>query len=405
MKDRLEIVELGALGDGVALTPSGPLHVPFALPGESVVPAQAGLPEIAVASPKRIEPICRHFGTCGGCQLQHLERQAYLDWKCGLLRTALERENISVTLEEPVAFGAGLRRRVVFTAIRAGGSILLGFTRKGSNRIVSIEECPVLIPEIVAQLGLLRELAKILASKKDVIKIAVLACDNGLDVSVNNGIKTTDAMRMQAITLVGASGLARLSLNGEVLIEPHRPILETGLSRVTPPPGAFAQAVKGAETRIADLVCNHLRQSKRVADLFSGHGTFGLRLAASAQVHCTEFDAPALESLGRAWRETGGRLKKLTWEKRDLFRRPMTAGELEAFDGAVFDPPRAGAEAQCRELAMSKVKRICAVSCNPKTLARDLAILMEGGFAIRSITPIDQFVFTPHLEAVALLER
>lgn len=405
MTNEYHITRLGALGDGMAETAHGPKHLPFTLPGETVGVGADGAVEIIAPSPDRVTAICRHFGTCGGCQMQHMHREAYLDWKRDLVTQALVREGIAPPMQPIAGFGEGLRRRVVFTAIRAGNGILFGFSRKGSNRIVDIGECPVLMPAIVAKLRSLKRLSAILATRKDVMKITVLACSNGLDISANNGSVTPEKARMEAISLAASEGFARLSLNGETLIETWRPVLETGLAQVSPPPGAFVQAVEGAELAMASLVVAHLSDCKSVADLFCGQGAFALRLARNAAVHAVESEAAALAALDRAWRETGGRLKQVTTERRDLFRRPVMAAELKRFDGVAFDPPRAGAEAQCRELAKSAVKRIAAVSCNAKTLARDLRILVDGGYRLLSVTPIDQFVFTPHVEAVALLER
>jgi 23S rRNA (uracil1939-C5)-methyltransferase len=182
-------------------------------------------------------------------------------------------------------------------------------------------------------------------------------------------------------------------------------LLRTGIAWVTPPPGGFVQASAECENAMAELVTAHLAGCKKVADLFCGFGPFALRLAEYATVQAMESDGLALAALNQAWRETGGRLKAMVHDKRDLYRRPMSAVELKGIDGVVFDPPRAGAEVQARELAKSKVRRIAAVSCNPQTLVRDIKILLDGGFRLVSITPIDQFAFTPHLETVALLER
>jgi 23S rRNA (uracil1939-C5)-methyltransferase len=170
------------------------------------------------------------------------------------------------------------------------------------------------------------------------------------------------------------------------------------------PPGIFLQATAEAEQAMAGLVGQHFSRAKRVADLFSGCGSFALRLAARAEVHAVESDAAALAALDRGFRYATG-LKKLTVEKRDLFRRPLTFKELAAFDGVVFDPPRAGAEDQAKQIAKSDVPFVAAVSCNPVTLARDLAILLAGGYRLKSVTPLDQFLWSAHVEAVALLEK
>ncbi|TIP90357.1 MAG: class I SAM-dependent RNA methyltransferase, partial [Mesorhizobium sp.] len=173
---------------------------------------------------------------------------------------------------------------------------------------------------------------------------------------------------------------------------------------VAVPPGAFLQATEAAEQAMADIVGRHLARAKKIADLFAGCGSFALRLAAKSEIHAVEGDAAALLALDRAFRFASG-LKRVTSERRDLFRRPLTFKELNAFDGIVFDPPRAGAEDQSKQIARSDVPLVAAVSCNPVTLARDLRILIDGGYALKSVTPIDQFLWSPHVEAVALLEK
>ncbi len=263
----------------------------------------------------------------------------------------------------------------------------------------------MLLPQIEAQLAELRELCAILAPKKGTMKLTALACDNGMDIAAGNGGFTPDKAKQAAIAFAGAKGWLRLALNGETLIEFSRPLLSIGKAQVSPPPEGFVQAVAGAEEAMARLALSHLSGSRHVADLFCGFGTFALRMAEHSTVLAADSSGAAIAALDRAWRETGGALKALKAERRDLYRRPLMAEELAKTDGVVFDPPRAGAEEQARELARSKVGRIAAISCNPVTLARDLRILVDGGYRVKAVTPIDQFVFTPHVEAVAELER
>lgn len=410
--DTLTIDSLGRLGDGVGRVAGETVHVPFTLPGELVEAGGKGsrrrLEGILEPSPDRIDPVCHYFGTCGGCQLQHVAHSAYLAWKRGLLVEALGREELGIDPEPVVSFAAegkfGLRRRAVFTCVRAGGKVLFGFSQRQANRIVSVEECPVLVPAIVEGIAELRNVASLFLPRKGSVRVAVIACENGLDIAIEGPV-ANDKSVQQAISTAIEMDAARLSHNGETLIETRRPLLMTGLAPVTPPPGGFLQAVRQAEEKMAELAIAHLAGCTKAADLFAGHGGFALRLAQTMHVHAIESDSAALAALDRAWRETGGRLMPVTHERRDLYRAPITMKELEQFDGVVFDPPRAGAEAQSHELAKSGVRRIVAISCNPVTLARDLRILVDGGYRITSVTPIDQFVFSHHLEAVALLER
>jgi 23S rRNA (uracil1939-C5)-methyltransferase len=417
MPDIVTIQRLGHQGDGTASLGGKQIFVPFTLEGEKVL--LSGLPgkgnhrevaEILEPSPYRISPVCPHFGECGGCQLQHFSHEAYLAWKRSLLVSALEREGIGADVAGPVSFPANSRRRAVLTAVHSSGRTVLGFQARGSHDVIDLETCSVMTGELRDALPAIRSLSGAFIpspakGKPGSVRVTVLACDNGLDIAFAHDGKVSGRDLENAARHPASQHFLRISLNGEILHERQRPMLTAGIARVSPPPEAFAQAVAGAEQAMADLVCQHLAPCKRTADFFAGFGTFALRLAQDSMVAAYEYDAPALAALDRAWRETGGALKTVTHERRDLFRRPVMAAELKKIDGAVFDPPRAGAEAQAQELARSKVRRIAAVSCNPQSLARDLRILMEGGYRLVSVTAIDQFAFTPHLEAVALLER
>ncbi len=409
----LTIARLGAQGDGVADTPDGPVFVPFALPGEKVNVARgvargarkADLVSVLEASPQRVTPACRHFTRCGGCAMQHLEESAYRGWKRGLLVEALRAKGIGIEVESLVSFPPHARRRAALTAKRGEGGVLLGFNAALSHRIVDIEECPVLLPQLVAVLPLLRRLARLIARTDDAFRLAVTQTDSGLDVAAQGSGRLEGKPRQAAIDFCIAGGIARLTVDGEIVIEPKKPAILVGGVAVAPPPGSFLQAVEGAEAAMAGIVSEHLARAKRVADLFAGVGAFALRLARASEVHAVEGDAPALAALDRAFRFGAG-LKKVTVEKRDLYVRPLTFKELDAgYDGLVFDPPRAGAEAQAAQIARSQVRLVAAVSCNPLTLARDLSILIAGGYELKRVVPVDQFLWSPHLEAVALLEK
>ena len=282
---------------------------------------------------------------------------------------------------------------------------MLGFSQAGTHQIVQVEECPISMPMIVARLDSVRKIISALGSGAEPFRVAISATLSGLDVNILD-LKKVDAGKRQAALdiILKEKGFARVSIDGEILVEPVKPMLDFAGVSVVLAPGSFTQATVRAEEVMADLVTGHLAKSKRVADLFAGTGTFALRLARKSAVHAVEFDAPALAALDHAARNAQG-LKPISVERRDLFRRPLLPLDLKYIDGVVFDPPRAGAEAQCHELARSKVTKIAAVSCNPVTLARDLRLLIDGGFKLKSVTPIDQFLWSSHVEAVALLER
>lgn len=408
MNARFTITRLGSQGDGVAETETGELFIPFTLPGETVTATRekdrATLMSVLDASPLRIDPACRHFTECGGCAIQHLEAEAYHRWKRDKVAHALNSKGITCDIDALVPCAPQTRRRVVFTARRSEAGMRLGFVRALSSEIISIEECPISLPEIVAKLDRLKALAELVCATTKSFRMTVTVTGSGLDVAVHDSGKLGENQRRVASNFAIAQGLARLSIDGEVIIEPKKPAVMFGGVAVAVPPGAFLQATEAAEQAMADIVGRHLVRAKKVADLFAGCGSFALRLAAKSEVHAVEGDAAALSALDRAFRFAGG-LKRVTSERRDLFRRPLTFKELNVFDGIVFDPPRAGAEDQSKQIARSDVPLVAAVSCNPVTLARDLRILIDGGYALKSVTPIDQFLWSPHVEAVALLEK
>lgn len=408
MKSILKIESLGAQGDGIADSPKGRVFVPFALPGETIAPGATTLTGVPVLegppSPNRVPPVCRHFGTCGGCVLQHLEGRAYLAWKRQKLVDALSSRTISADVADIVPVGMASRRRAVFSARMTENGPMLGYMLAGSNVIVDIAECPLLVPAIADRVDLVRSLVEVVGTTGQPFRITVTATASGLDIALDGCGGRTDAWRQRLSAFAVASGLPRISVDDEVLVTANPPQILFGDVTVTPPPGGFLQACETAEAEMARLVCGHLRRAKKVIDLFSGCGTFSLRLAKSSAVHAVESDQASLSALEYAFRFAPG-LKAVTTERRDLVRRPVTAGELSVFDGLVFDPPRAGAEVQARQIAKSDVPLVAAVSCNPGTFARDLRILIDGGYRLEGITPLDQFLWSPHVEAVALLSR
>jgi len=409
------IEKLGAQGDGIVHADGGPIYVPFTLPGETVAIARVKnhgtLMSIAAPSADRQEPPCRHFGpdglngTCGGCSLQHVKDAAYRGFKRQLVVDALKSKGLTPAVGDLVAAYPGDRRRVVFAARRTEKDMLIGFNQAESHHIVAIEECPISSAGIIARLPAIKAIGAALADSAEAFRIAVLETLSGLDLAVDGIKKLSDQQRRKAIeTVLSMRGIARVSLNGEILVEPSKPIVDFGGVNVVPPPGSFTQATKRAEDAMAELVVAHVGKAKRIADLFAGAGTFSLRLARVGRVHAVESEDKPLAALDHAARNTQG-LKPVSVEKRDLFRRPLMTSELKVYDAVIFDPPRAGAEFQCKELARSSVKKIVAISCNPLTLARDLALLVEGGYRITGVTPIDQFLWTPHVEVVATLEK
>jgi 23S rRNA (uracil1939-C5)-methyltransferase len=413
--ETVTIHAVGAEGDGIARTPGGPVFVPFTLPAEEVaiarVKSQGTVMSWAATSPDRVAAKCRHFGpegkggACGGCSLQHWADAPYQAYKRELVIDALKSRNVETDVAAIVPCAPAERRRVTMTGRLTDKGVMLGFMQASSHNIVPVEECPIAHPAIVASLPMVKRLASALAAGSEPFRITIQVTSSGLDLNFTD-LKKPDARKRQAATdlAMRERGVARVSLASEILVEPHKPLVEFGGVQVVLPPGSFMQATVRAENAMAELVVGHIGKAKRVSDLFAGCGTFSLRLARSAAVHAVEFEAPALAALDYAARHAQG-LKPVSVERRDLYRRPLQPLEMKYTDALVFDPPRAGAEAQCHEIAKSKVARIAAVSCNPVTLARDLEILIAGGYKLKSVVPIDQFLWSSHVEAVALLER
>jgi 23S rRNA (uracil1939-C5)-methyltransferase len=397
--ETLDIVALGAQGDGIAETGQGPRYVPFALPGERVRVPDGGLPEIlSTPSPDRIAPVCKHFGVCGGCVAQHMSASLYAEWKRNIVVEAFRQRGLEpeIAALQPVPLAS--RRRAVLTARRTGNDIVLGYHRRASHDGFLMEECPVLLPDIVRQLPGLRALAAVLPGRE--ARITALHTPAGLDVSVEAEVRRTPAIAAQLARIADRHRFARIAMGGDTVVQRASPALSLGGVSLVPPPGVFLQAVQHAEATMVFYIRDAIGKAKRVADLFCGVGAFTLALAQSARLLAMDSDARAIAALDDAVRHAQG-LKPVEARVRDLFRDPLSPLELQGFDAVVFDPPRAGAKAQAEALAKSRIPTVVAVSCNPATLARDARALVDGGYRIDSIVPIDQFLYSAHVEVVA----
>jgi len=412
MTEQLTISRLGHRGDGIADTNVGPAYVPYTLPGELVtVEPVAGHPDrrhlvhVDKPSHERIAPICKHFGQCGGCAVQHWSLAEYHLWKRSLLVEALAHANLIAPVEPLIdAHGQG-RRRAVLHARRGAQDLLeVGFTAPRAHHIVAIDRCPILAPGLEGAVPAAWAIAEILKPTQKPLDIQVTATDTGMDVDVRGAGPLSSGRTTVLAGLAEKFKLARITRHGELVAQRSQPTLQVGRAHVPLPPGAFLQATAEGEATLARLVLAFVGAPKRVADLFAGVGTFALRLAEHARVSAADNEAAAIKALERAAQTTAG-LKSVEAIARDLFRRPFMAAELKVFDAVVFDPPRQGAEAQARELAKSKVPIVVAVSCDVGTFARDARILIDGGYKLVSVTPVDQFRYSAHVELVAKFER
>ena len=412
MAEHLVIDHVGHRGDGVSFAGGHTVFVPYTLGGETVETAPvAGHPDrrrllrVENPSPERIAPFCPYFGACGGCAIQHWQPQSYAVWKRQIVVDTLAHAGIECPVDDLIdAHGAG-RRRITAHARRGGdGELRVGFAAASSHAIVAIDDCPILDPGLHGALDAARALADVLKPATKPLDIQVTATDGGLDVDVRGSGPLPTAMIATLSRVAEQHRLARLTRHGELVLMRTPPVVSVGTARVTLPPGSFLQATAAGEEALAALVLKHCRSAKRIADLFCGVGPFAIRLATRAGIAAFDSDSGAVTALQKAATSTSG-LKPIKVEARDLFRRPLMAPELRDFDAVVFDPPRQGAQAQVQQLAASKIQVVVAVSCNTATFARDARILIDAGYRIESVTPVDQFRHTPHVELVARFVR
>ncbi len=387
-----KIERIGEKGDGL----SQGRAFPRSLVGETV--SETGV--LIKSSSDRITPICPVFETCGGCKLQHWHEEPYHAWKTALLEAALNAHGLNPKINPLIAAHGAGRRRVSFHIREVEGQWRAGFMAEASHRLVPIEACPILVPALQESPALAAKFGAFFGD----CDVAITACDNGLDISIRASRKLVDKAVIQFDALMRSHNITRIAVNGETRAQLAPPVIIMGKAKVAIPVGTFLQATLMGEETLAKLINTNLKKSQRVADLFCGVGPFTFAMAERHTVHAVDAERPAIAALQLANRFTTG-LKPITAEVRDLFRNPMTPMELNEFDAVVLDPPRAGAQAQCQNIAKSKVKRVIYVSCDVQTLARDAAMLCKSGYALESATPVDQFKYSAHLETVAVFRR
>lgn len=411
MDFELDIARVGFQGDG--LSPDGQ-PVPLSLPGERVRVRRGKdrleLLEVVTASDQRVAPPCPHFSACGGCTLQHWALEDYSAWKRDVVVAQLRRAGLDTEVGDIFTVAPHTRRRVGLHARKVGKSVQLGFKARRSWSLVPIETCTIAEPAIVAALQALRELAApLFEHAKSAPILHVTASLTGLDIDISgverskSGGLSADA-RMQIAMIASEADLARVTMGDDILYQARLPMIAFGKARVALPSGSFLQASLSAEQEMVRQVTAAVSGAKRVADLFCGAGAFTFPLAETATVIAMDGAGPAIAALKGGIAGAPG-LKTITAETRDLFRRPLLAEEMRGLDAVVFDPPRAGAEAQSHEIARSSLSRVVAVSCNPASLVRDAKILTAAGFSLDRVMPIDQFLWSAHVELVAVFSR
>jgi len=393
-----EIIRVAAKGDGV--TASG-RHLPLAAPGDRVL--TDGTLELG---PHHAVPPCRHFGRCGGCQLQHLDEEALAGFVRDRVVNAADGQGLVPERVAPVHLSPpNTRRRAVLRAINGGGRPLIGFNEQGSHRVVDMRECHVLRPELFA---LVEPLRSLLAPRRDryAAEITLALTDQGVDCAIKGltleGLAQTEAM----LDFCRDQRLARLTLDQgygpETFWEPDPATVTLSGAAVEYPAGAFLQATLDGEAALVAAAREWLQGSARIADLFAGLGTFAFALAGPARVVAAE----AARDAHLACRAAAGRARlPVEALHRDLFRNPLRAEELRGFDGVVLDPPRAGARDQVAQIAANEVARIVYVSCNPSSWARDGKVLAEAGYRLAELRPVGQFRWSTHVELASLFVK
>ncbi len=400
-----------------------PVFISLALPGERVLAqprADTGegvacqLSEIIEASPARIDPVCPHYGACGGCGLQHWAEAPYRIWKRERVVTALKRAGVEAGTVSPlVPADPHSRRRADFVMRRLSGGVVLGFHERGGNRIVDITECAVLTPSLVRLAGDLRKAGNDLLSSGESARAQVNELDSGLDLLLTLPGEPDLAALQTLAALAETADLCRLSTRSAdagpqippvPVLERRRPVIRFSSIEVGPPPGAFLQATETGSREIVAAVLKGVESASRILELYSGCGTLSFPLLAQAKVRAVEADPAATAAMISA----AGQAKLqgvLEVETRDLVNNPIKPSEMTEFDAIVFDPPRAGARAQAEAIGAGGPDQVVAVSCNPATFARDARILVDAGYSLDQVVPIDQFLWSPHVELVACFQR
>jgi len=414
------IEQVGAQGDGIGQLRAAPVFVPLALPGERWrvrLAARRGAgfaaePLVPLEAAPRPTPPCPHFGHCGGCQLQHLPAADYAAWQRAIVVQALARRGLEdVTVAAPWITPPASRRRVRLAFAVRSSKVRLGFRVRSGHAVVDVAACPVARPEIVALLPALNSLLAALAMARDGGELQITASASGLDLLLTTALAPGLSEREALAGFATQHDLARLAWRPtpRTPAEPiaaRRPVrVRFAGVTVELPPGAFLQATGFAEDAIRSAVAEAIGDARRVADLFAGCGALGLPLAASGcRVLAVDADATMLAAAQHAARQAGfGERFKV--EARDLERSPLAATELQALEAAILDPPRAGARAQAAALAASRVPRVVMVSCHPASFARDARTLVDGGYRLLRVQPIDAFLWSSQIELVGAFAR
>lgn len=413
------IQRLGPLADGIHQGDRGTVFVEGALPRERVLarlqhpekgPRRAELIRVLEPSPDRQPPPCRHYENCGNCTLQHLREQAYRAFKTSRIDQALKQAGIQPEAwRSPYFSGEGQRRRLTFSVHRTS-KWHVGYHQRRSPEIIDIESCQVVRPTLFDLRKSIPRLLERVLQPNQFLDVSIQEVGGAVDVLLTGKLgRIQDSILDELKTISQELGIARLSWRlsdktAALVWFTLRPVVARfGMLSVPLPPGSFLQPSQESENAIVDSILEALptsRSQTNFADLFSGCGTFSGTLLQRGRVDAFEEFLPAVRALDRAARGL-----PLQVYRRDLLLNPLSSRELDAYDAVVWDPPRAGCEKQSVQMARSRVRRLIGISCNPATFARDARILCRGGYRLKWVRVIDQFLWSHHVELVSLFER
>jgi 23S rRNA (uracil1939-C5)-methyltransferase len=415
----VDIEDLGAAGDGIAASEAGRIFVPLTVPGERwrvrlerrVPQGWQATPLVRLVEGPRATPPCPHFGRCGGCRLQHLPPELYAAHKRQRILDALAHRGLAQdVVGELLVTPPASRRRLRLGLARVGGSLVLGYRRRGSHRIEPIQVCPIACAELVVAIPPLAQALGDALAAPDPTEVSLTLTAAGVDLLLHAGRSPRLIERECLAALADRLDLAQVSwataddATPEPIVTRRRPMVRLGTVPVEPPPGAFLQASGFADAALAGAVEEWSQGSRHAVDLFAGIGTLTFALARTVgRVRAVEGDAASVEALRRA--AADARLAGVSVERRDLARRPLTAGELKGCDLVVLDPPRGGAAEQVRQLASAPIAQVIYVSCSPESFARDARVLVDGGLTLAAMRPIDQFLYAAEVELAARFVR
>ncbi|MDX9689368.1 MAG: class I SAM-dependent RNA methyltransferase [Proteobacteria bacterium] len=409
----LKIDDIGAQGDGIAHHGNATIFVGGTLTGERVrinlddsknVVKRAELLDVLIASSWRVTPPCPHFGKCGGCRFQHMNDEAYSNFKLEQLQITFAKAGLDVPCFLPaVTTATATRRRARITAHHTAKGILIGFNEWRSHAIIDVQECPILKSSLVDLIRKLRVVLPLWLNVGQRCDIQMTILPSGIDLVLIGGPALGLSQRQALAEIAQRLNIAHLSWK-KLDRSPAEPIVHQsplsitfGNTSVNFPPGGFLQASETGEAALIEFTKNAYNPGDKVLDLYCGLGTFGLSMPNPEKVHFVDLDGPAIGALGHEIKRNG----RYEVSLRNLNGDPCTAVECNDYTFVIFDPPRGGAQAQAKQLAQSDVPRIVAISCDPESFARDAKILIEGGYCLESILPVDQFLWSPHLECAA----